>query len=130
MQLEYEIDKRGIGSRLKNERKRMGCKQEELAQRLGVTSKYISKIENGAQRPSLPFIMKFSDLSGASLDYLLRGRTETETKLQAGRKDFPERSLYDLPEFQNEVSRLGIRQRYVYDEVRKKLLEVLSEPET
>jgi hypothetical protein len=40
---------------------------------MGCTSKYISKVENGASAPSLPFVIKFSEITGSDLNYLLRG---------------------------------------------------------
>ena len=116
MQLKYEIDYKKIGLRLQKERKRMGCKQEELAQQMGVSAKYISKVENGASKPSLAYIMKFADCSGASLDYLLRGMVLTDDRY----------SLLSSAEYQDEASFLNIRERYIYDEVSRKLLEVLS----
>ena len=120
MQLEYEVDKKGIGSRLKYHRKRMRFKQEELAQKMGVTEKYISKLESGVSQPSVPYLMKFSDFSGVSIDYLLRGKLPGNKERKASDR------LYDSPEYQT-GPRLSAHQRYIYDEVTKKLLSVLSE---
>ena len=53
MQIKYDLDKVGIGSRLQEERIRAGHTQESLAEAMGITDKYISKVENGAAAPSL-----------------------------------------------------------------------------
>ena len=55
MQIKYDLDKVGIGSRLQEERIRAGHTQESLAEAMGITDKYISKVENGAAAPS-PFV--------------------------------------------------------------------------
>lgn len=63
MQLKIEIDKKSIGRRLKTARESFGLTQEKLSEEMGCTSKYISKVENGASAPSLPFVIKFSEIS-------------------------------------------------------------------
>lgn len=73
MQIKYKIDRKGIGTRLQNERIHHGFTQEKMAEAMGITSKYLSKVENGAAAPSLPFIMKFVEVTGSDLNYLLRG---------------------------------------------------------
>lgn len=73
MQLKIEIDKKTIGRRLKTARESFGLTQEKLSEEMGCTSKYISKVENGASAPSLPFVIKFSEITGSDLNYLLRG---------------------------------------------------------
>ena len=62
MQIKYDLDKVGIGSRLQEERIRAGHTQESLAEAMGITDQYISKVENGAAAPSLSYVMKFSDI--------------------------------------------------------------------
>ena len=57
MQLKIEIDKKSIGRRLKTARESFGLTQEKLSEEMGCTSKYISKVENGASAPSLPFVV-------------------------------------------------------------------------
>ena len=43
MQIKYDLDKVGIGSRLQEERIRAGHTQESLAEAMGITDKYICK---------------------------------------------------------------------------------------
>lgn len=73
MQIKYDLDKVGIGSRLQELRIRAGHTQESLAEAMGITGKYISKVENGAAAPSLSYVMKFSDITRTDVHYLLRG---------------------------------------------------------
>ena len=73
MQIKYDLDKVGIGSRLQELRIRAGHTQESLAEAMGITDKYISKVENGAAAPSLSYVMKFSDITRTDVHYLLRG---------------------------------------------------------
>ena len=42
MQIKYDLDKVGIGSRLQEERIRAGHTQESLAEAMGITDKYIT----------------------------------------------------------------------------------------
>ncbi len=54
-------------------RKNSGMTQTELAQRLFVSNKTISKWERGMGYPELPQLLRLSDLFGVSVDALVRG---------------------------------------------------------
>lgn len=54
-------------------RKKMGMTQTELAQKLFVSNKTISKWERGAGYPEMPQIIRLADLFGVSVDTLVRG---------------------------------------------------------
>ena len=73
MQLQYDIDKKAIGERLRSVRVNKGLTQEQLSEEIGVTSKYLSKVENGAAAPSLQFILRFSEVTGSDPGFLLKG---------------------------------------------------------
>lgn len=62
-------------SNLRGERCRQDLSQEELAERLGVSSATIRQWESGATRPSASNLLDMSDLFDCSVDYLL-GRTD------------------------------------------------------
>lgn len=62
-------------SNLRGERCRQDLSQEELAERLGVSSASIRLWESGTTRPSASNLLAMSDLFGCSVDYLL-GRTD------------------------------------------------------
>ncbi len=58
-------------SKITVERKKMGLSQEELASRLKVSQKSISKYECGTRRPSYETLLEMSKLFGVSVDYLI-----------------------------------------------------------
>lgn len=54
-------------------RKKLGLTQMELAQKLNVTDKAVSKWENGSGYPEITLLPILSELFGVSIDYLLKG---------------------------------------------------------
>lgn len=73
MQIDYHFDCVSVGERLRKIRKAKGLSQEELSMKLGCDAKYLSRLENGKANPSLQLMMKFSDITNATLDFLLYG---------------------------------------------------------
>ncbi len=67
------IDYQTIGWRLQDSRKRQGLTQEGLAERVGITVVYLSKVENGRVRPTLELLDSLCDSLGISLSALLTG---------------------------------------------------------
>ena len=59
--------------RLKNLRKKAGYTQEEVADLLNVDRRTISNIELGSRGCSVDMFLRFSELYGVTLDYLLKG---------------------------------------------------------
>lgn len=57
-------------------RKQLNYTQEELAERLGVTRQTVSKWEGGLCYPEMDKILALCDLSGCSLELLMRGSLE------------------------------------------------------
>jgi len=70
------MDKVAIGARMREARNRSGFTQEQLAEKVGIGTTYISDIERGAKFPSLSLFIKIIDALGASSDYVLRGEIE------------------------------------------------------
>lgn len=64
-------------SKIAHERKKLGLSQEELASKLKISQKSISKYECGTRRPSYEILLAMSSLFGVSTDYLL-GREDAE----------------------------------------------------
>ena len=121
MQLHYELDMVEVGKRLRKERRRKKMTQEKMAEALGVTPEYLSKIENGNKSPSLMFVMKFSEITGASLDYLMKNRAEP-----GGAEDMAPllRSVYEgVPN----GDRLSKKEKTICDAVTRSLIETLRE---
>ncbi len=109
MEIRYEFDATAAGKRIKRERKSKKLTQEKMAEKLGVTSKYLSKVENGRRTPSLAFMLNFSDYTGASLDYLLKG--EINTGQGARGRTLKEEAFYGegLSEKQRDICETVIR---------------------
>ncbi len=70
------MDKVAIGSRLREARNMVKLTQEQLAERVGIGTTYISDIERGAKFPSLSLFIKIVDALGVSSDFILRGEIE------------------------------------------------------
>ena len=71
-------------------RKRKGMTQQELADRLGVTNKAISKWETGEALPDTALLVPIADIFGVSVDELLRGQALNvcaEAPKDEGKKD-------------------------------------------
>jgi len=56
------IDFKAIGQRIRQHRKFLGYTQEALAEKLDVSVEHLSRIETGAQRPSLLLLEHVCDL--------------------------------------------------------------------
>lgn len=70
------MDKVAIGSRLREARNMVKITQEQLAEKVGIGTTYISDIERGAKFPSLSLFIKIVDALGVSSDFILRGEIE------------------------------------------------------
>jgi transcriptional regulator with XRE-family HTH domain len=122
MQIKYKLDKVGIGSRLQEQRIRAGLTQESLAEAMGITDKYISKVENGAAAPSLSYVMKFSDIIETDVHYLLRG-----TKANAEKPSDGWMIKEAIPPYGDKQSRMSKKGQKICDELMTKIKEVLEE---
>ncbi|MCH5148251.1 MAG: helix-turn-helix transcriptional regulator [Clostridiales bacterium] len=71
-----------FGNYLYSLRKSKGMTQQELADKLGVTNKAVSKWETGEAYPETAQLIPLSDIFGVTVDDLLRGKEEAlrETK--------------------------------------------------
>lgn len=56
-----------LGNKIKELRKSIGLTQEELAEKVGIDNKHLSKIENGKHAPSFKTIKKISDVLKADI---------------------------------------------------------------
>ena len=122
MQIKYDLDKVGIGSRLQEERIRAGHTQESLAEAMGITDKYISKVENGAAAPSLSYVMKFSDITDTDVRYLLRG-IKSKAEMSSDVWMVKEGSA----PYGYKSTRISKKGQKICDEMMTKIIEVLEE---
>lgn len=70
------MDKLAIGSHLREARNIAKLTQEQLAEKVNVSTTYISDIERGAKFPSLSLLIKLANTLGISTDFILRGEIE------------------------------------------------------
>ena len=67
------MDQEKIGKYIFNKRKEKNMTQQELASKLGVTDKAVSKWERGIGLPDISYLESLSDILGISILELLRG---------------------------------------------------------
>ena len=72
--------KHKIGDTIAKLRKEKGWAQNELADKLHVSDKAISKWESNKGYPSIEFLPALAELFGVTLDYLMTGK-EVEEKI-------------------------------------------------
>ena len=68
------FDRDNYGSRIRSLRKKRGFTQEQLAEKMNVSTPYIAKIENGKQTGPVELAVEFAEFFEVSLDYLLVGK--------------------------------------------------------
>lgn len=64
-----------IGSRIAENRRRIGLTQEELAAKLAVSAQAVSKWENDITCPDVMTLPKLAELLGITVDELLSGKS-------------------------------------------------------
>lgn len=66
-----------LGERIAEQRKKLGLSQEELAEKLNISQKSISKYELGDRKPQYKVLVRMAEYFGVTVDYLLRS-TDTQ----------------------------------------------------
>ena len=72
--METSIDKARFGAFVAEERKRLGLTQKELAERLYLSDKAISKWERGLSLPDVALLIPLAETLGVTVTELLEGR--------------------------------------------------------
>jgi sugar/nucleoside kinase (ribokinase family) len=67
------MEKMNFGNTIRKLRKKCGFTQTELAERLSISDKAVSKWESGSGYPDIALLPALSDTLGVTIDYLLRG---------------------------------------------------------
>ena len=98
-----------IGHNIKEARKGLGLKQNEMAEKLGVSQNFLYMLEYGKRSPSLYMIRKIAFLSGMSVDELLGDK-------ECG---FGEEVDYDDSDIGSDIRQL--RESYEPEEIRMAL---------
>lgn len=73
--------KRAAGRRIKVVRQRSGLTQDQLAEKVDLSPKYISGIERGVENPTMDILIRLSKVLGVELyDFFLFGESEESEK--------------------------------------------------
>ena len=108
----FEIDKKEFGKFLAELRKEKGMTQKELAEKLFVSDKAVSKWETGGSIPDVALLMPLSKLLGVTVPELLECRRYTAAETIA-----PERA----DALMNTVLQMTDEEREATKKVRKKI---------
>ena len=68
-----KMNPKETGKRIQLLRKQKGLSQEELADRLNVSSNTVAKIECGLRRPSVDFVVDLVNFFDTTVDYIILG---------------------------------------------------------
>lgn len=71
-----------MGERIKILRKEQGLTQEQLGELLGVKTSTISMYEKNQRSANYETTIKLSEIFNCSLDYLIKGEEDVDTKLK------------------------------------------------
>jgi transcriptional regulator with XRE-family HTH domain len=82
----FEIDKKKLGSYIAKLRRERGYTQKELAERLFVSDKTISKWETGVNIPDTALLIPLSNLLGVTVTELLIYRTNYNERYETDRR--------------------------------------------
>ncbi len=69
--------KRTLGEKINSLRKQRNMTQDELAEKMGVSSQAVSKWEKGLSIPDIPILIELSDFFHITLDDLLKEKEDT-----------------------------------------------------
>ena len=78
------MDQMKIGRFIAERRKRVSLTQLQLAEKLGITDRAVSKWETTDSCPDIELLPQLSDIFGVSIDYLVRGEAFRPQKLFVG----------------------------------------------
>ena len=68
-----KMNPKEMGKRIQLLRKQKGLSQEELADKLNVSSNTVAKIECGLRRPSVDFVVNLVNFLDTIVDYIILG---------------------------------------------------------
>ena len=75
------MNEKSVGRRIARLRDEFDLTQAELAERLGVTDRAVSKWETGENYPDVTLLPVIADVFGVSIDYVLRGGTRKRQRV-------------------------------------------------
>ena len=80
-----------LGDKIKQLRKKRGLSQTELAEKIGIASAHLSRLETGKFQPSIDVLKKLSETLQVSADYLLSAQELPSLELKLEDQSLAER---------------------------------------
>ena len=114
------FNREDYGSRIRSLRKKRGLTQEQLAEKMNVSTPYIAKIETGKQTGPVELAVEFAAFFDVSLDYLLVGKGDFAEEQKRGLRIASELREEGVPCKSGEVAWDSTAIRYI-------IMEVISE---
>lgn len=114
-----------IGSRIKEQRKKLHYTQLQLAQKISVSPQVISNWERGYTEPSAEDIARLSNTLSCPSDYLLGKTTNTSIKETKDERDIAKR-MAELREDLSSATGLLFDGEPMSDEAKESLLEAME----
>ena len=69
-----------MGKRVRKQRQLIGLTQQELAERIGVSTSFVGHVERGTRKASLETVINIANALGVSADTLLQDSLDVMTK--------------------------------------------------
>lgn len=82
-----DVDFKLIGKRIKEARLEWGITQADLADRVGIATSYMSRIENGLARFSVDILIRIAEVLQVSTDELLRPNVPATDRIYGSELD-------------------------------------------
>ena len=106
------MENNSVGKRIAQLRKQNGWSQMDLAKKINVSDKAVSKWENGGM-PSVDLLPRLSKIFNVSIDYLLLGEDNSNSAKELDESEEPsddDSSSDDMTEFKDSIESLGTRE--------------------
>lgn len=91
------MDNKKIGNFIAERRKELGYSQKDLAEKLNITDKAVSKWETGRSAPDVAILIPLANLLGVSVTELLNGEEISREEISAAADELIVKSLENTP---------------------------------
>ena len=102
------MEKHSVGQTIAALRKKKGWTQVELAEKLQVSDKAVSKWEKDDSYPSIEFLPVLASLFGVTIDYLITGATKSEKVVENTPKKVEDEPVIEKPKQTRLVSKTSM----------------------
>ncbi len=102
------IDQIKIGTFLRQLRKESGLTQEELAEKFGVSSRSVSRWENGSTMPELGILVDLADFYHIDIKELIDGERKSETMDRESKE-----VLKSVADYAEQEKKLAVRRKCI-----------------